>query len=79
MAIECFRVFSSTKVKATMKLHDPLATVRRLVYVSRGDMVYRVTGVDVREALVNERIACLRHAHEFGIDRPDLTEGKWPL
>ena len=40
---------------------------------------FRVTGADVREALVNERIACLRHAHEFGIDRPDLTEWKWPL
>ena len=40
---------------------------------------FRVTGADVREALVNEQIACLRHAHESGIDRPDLTEWKWPL
>ena len=40
---------------------------------------FRVTGANVREALVNEQIACLRHAHEFGIDRPDLTEWKWPL
>jgi xylulose-5-phosphate/fructose-6-phosphate phosphoketolase len=40
---------------------------------------FRVTGANVREALVNEQIACLRHAHESGIDRPDLTEWKWPL
>ena len=40
---------------------------------------FRVTAADVREALVNEQIACLQHAHEFGIDRPDLTEWKWPL
>ncbi|MCP2502020.1 MAG: phosphoketolase family protein [Deltaproteobacteria bacterium] len=40
---------------------------------------FRVTGANVREALVNEQIACLQHAHEFGIDRPDLTEWKWPL
>jgi xylulose-5-phosphate/fructose-6-phosphate phosphoketolase len=40
---------------------------------------FRVTGANVRETLVNERIACLQHAHEFGIDRPDLTEWKWPL
>jgi xylulose-5-phosphate/fructose-6-phosphate phosphoketolase len=40
---------------------------------------FRVTGANVREALVNERIACLQHAHEFGIDRPDLTDWKWPL
>ena len=40
---------------------------------------FRVTGADVREALVNERIACVQHAHEFGIDRPDLMEWKWPL
>jgi hypothetical protein len=41
MAIERFRVFISTKGRATMKLRDPLATIRRLVYVSRGDTVYR--------------------------------------
>ena len=40
---------------------------------------FRVTGANVREALVNERIACLQHANEFGIDRPDLTDWKWPL
>ena len=40
---------------------------------------FRVTGANVREALVNEQIACLQHAHESGIDRPDLTEWKWPL
>ena len=40
---------------------------------------FRVTGSGVREALVNERIACLQHAYEFGIDRPDLTDWKWPF
>jgi len=40
---------------------------------------FRVTGANVREALVNERIACLQHAYEFGIDRPDLADWKWPF
>ena len=40
---------------------------------------FRVTGASIREALVNERIACLQHACEFGIDRPEITDWKWPF
>jgi xylulose-5-phosphate/fructose-6-phosphate phosphoketolase len=39
---------------------------------------YRVTGSGVREALLNEQIACKHHAYEFGIDRPDITNWQWP-
>jgi xylulose-5-phosphate/fructose-6-phosphate phosphoketolase len=40
---------------------------------------FRVKGASVREALMNEQIACKRHAHEFGVDRPEITDWKWPL
>jgi xylulose-5-phosphate/fructose-6-phosphate phosphoketolase len=39
---------------------------------------FSVTGSGVREALLNEQIACKNHAYEFGIDREDITNWKWP-
>jgi phosphoketolase len=27
---------------------------------------------------LNEQIACKNHAYEFGIDREDITNWKWP-
>jgi xylulose-5-phosphate/fructose-6-phosphate phosphoketolase len=39
---------------------------------------FRVTGSSVREALLNEQIACQNHAYKFGIDREDITNWKWP-
>ncbi|MGA8180195.1 MAG: phosphoketolase family protein [Desulfobacterales bacterium] len=36
------------------------------------------TGSGVREALVNEQIACKNHAYEFGVDRQDITDWNWP-
>ena len=36
------------------------------------------TGSGVREALLNEQIACKNHAYEFGVDRQDITDWKWP-
>jgi xylulose-5-phosphate/fructose-6-phosphate phosphoketolase len=36
------------------------------------------TGSGVREALLNEQIACKNHAYEFGVDPPDITDWKWP-
>jgi xylulose-5-phosphate/fructose-6-phosphate phosphoketolase len=40
---------------------------------------FRVTGAGVREALINQRIACKQHAYEYGIDSPEITDWKWPL
>jgi xylulose-5-phosphate/fructose-6-phosphate phosphoketolase len=40
---------------------------------------FRETGSGVREALLNEQIACKNHAWEFGVDRPDITDWKWPF
>jgi xylulose-5-phosphate/fructose-6-phosphate phosphoketolase len=40
---------------------------------------FRVKGASVREKFVNEQIACKQHAYEFGMDRPDVTEWKWPF
>jgi xylulose-5-phosphate/fructose-6-phosphate phosphoketolase len=37
-----------------------------------------VTASGVREALLNEQIACKNHAYEFGIDQPEITNWKWP-
>jgi len=39
---------------------------------------FRVTGSSVREALLSQQIACENHAYEFGVDRPDVTDWKWP-
>jgi xylulose-5-phosphate/fructose-6-phosphate phosphoketolase len=40
---------------------------------------FRFTGANAREALLNQQIACKEHAYEFGIDRPDITDWKWPF
>jgi xylulose-5-phosphate/fructose-6-phosphate phosphoketolase len=40
---------------------------------------FRVTGANAREALLNQQIACKEHAYEHGIDRPDITDWKWPF
>ena len=40
-----------------MKLHDPLATVRRLVYVSRGDTVYRDIYLERGASLLASKIS----------------------
>ncbi len=37
------------------------------------------TGSSMREALLDQQIACVNHAYEFGVDRPDITDWKWPL
>ena len=40
---------------------------------------FHVTGAGVREALINQQIACKQHAYEFGIDPPEITDWKWPF
>ena len=40
---------------------------------------FRVTGANVREALLNSQIAAKSHAHEFGIDPRDITNWQWPF
>ena len=37
------------------------------------------TGSSLREALLDQQIACLHHAYEFGVDRPEITDWKWPF
>jgi len=33
----------------------------------------------VREALLDQQIACKNHAFEFGVDPPDITNWQWPF
>jgi len=40
---------------------------------------FRVKGSSVREALVNQQIAAKQHAYEFGVDRPEMSDWKWPF
>jgi xylulose-5-phosphate/fructose-6-phosphate phosphoketolase len=40
---------------------------------------FRVTGSSVREELLSEQIACKNYAFEFGVDRPDIADWKWPF
>ena len=35
------------------------------------------TGSSIREALLNQQIACLNHAYEFGVDGANITGWKW--
>jgi xylulose-5-phosphate/fructose-6-phosphate phosphoketolase len=36
-------------------------------------------GAHAKEKFRNEQIACRHYAHEFGIDRPDINEWRWPV
>jgi xylulose-5-phosphate/fructose-6-phosphate phosphoketolase len=38
----------------------------------------KATGAHAKEKFRNEQIACRRYAHQFGIDRPDIVEWRWP-
>ena len=37
------------------------------------------TGSSVRETLLDQQFACKNHAYEFGVDRQDITDWKWPF
>jgi xylulose-5-phosphate/fructose-6-phosphate phosphoketolase len=39
----------------------------------------RVAGAHAKEKFRNLQIACLHHAHEHGVDRPDQVDWKWPF
>ena len=36
-------------------------------------------GAHAKEKFRNEQISCCRYAHEFGVDRPDILEWRWPF
>ena len=40
---------------------------------------FRVSGASAREVLVNQQIAAKEHAYEFGVDRSEITDWKWPF
>ncbi len=40
---------------------------------------FRVTGAGVREAMLNQQIACKQHAWDFGVDNPELANWQWPF
>jgi len=40
---------------------------------------FRMKSSGAREALLNEQIACKVHATRFGVDRPEVTNWKWPF
>ena len=40
---------------------------------------FQVTGAGIREALLNQQIAAKAHAHQFGVDRQDITNWQWPF
>ena len=40
---------------------------------------FQVTGVGVREALLNRQIEAKSHAYEFGIDPEEITSWQWPF
>jgi xylulose-5-phosphate/fructose-6-phosphate phosphoketolase len=40
---------------------------------------FRVTGSGAREALLDRQIACKSYAYEYGIDRAEDSNWKWPF
>jgi xylulose-5-phosphate/fructose-6-phosphate phosphoketolase len=38
----------------------------------------RVAGAHAKEQLRNRQIACQQYAYEYGIDKPELEQWKWP-
>jgi xylulose-5-phosphate/fructose-6-phosphate phosphoketolase len=40
---------------------------------------FRVIGSSVREAMLNQQIACKNHAWDFGIDNPEVANWQWPF
>ena len=36
-------------------------------------------GAHAKESFRNQQIACRHYAHEFGIDKPEITEWRWPF
>jgi xylulose-5-phosphate/fructose-6-phosphate phosphoketolase len=39
----------------------------------------QTAGAHTREWLVNEQLDCRHYAHEYGVDRPDVLDWKWPF
>jgi len=39
----------------------------------------QVRGSHAREALLNEQLDCRNYAYEYGIDKPEIVDWKWPL
>jgi xylulose-5-phosphate/fructose-6-phosphate phosphoketolase len=39
----------------------------------------QVRGAHAREALLNEQLDCRNYAYEYGIDKPDIVDWRWPL
>jgi xylulose-5-phosphate/fructose-6-phosphate phosphoketolase len=39
----------------------------------------KTTGAHAKEKFKSEQLACKRYAHEFGIDRPDVVQWRWPF
>jgi xylulose-5-phosphate/fructose-6-phosphate phosphoketolase len=39
----------------------------------------KTMGAHAKEKFRNEQMACKRYSHEFGIDRPDIVQWRWPL
>jgi len=37
-----------------------------------------VAGAHAKERFRNEQLACRVHAHEYGVDRPDVADWCWP-
>jgi len=39
----------------------------------------QVTGAHAKEKFRNEQISCRHYAHEFGIDKPEIVDWRWPF
>ena len=53
-------------------------------YTLASDVIDRVPklqtiGAHAKEKFRNMQIACRQYAHEYGVDRPDVTEWRWPF
>ena len=88
MAINADGVYTKSKAfNASVNINTPLQlairnqTDRFSLAIDAIDRMPRfgATGASVREALVNQQIACEKYAYEFGVDSPEINDWKWPF
>jgi xylulose-5-phosphate/fructose-6-phosphate phosphoketolase len=53
-------------------------------YTLASDVIDRVPklqtiGAHAKEKFRNMQISCRQYAHQYGIDRPDIVEWRWPF
>ena len=70
------------KVISTPRWNSPFRT-KWIALCWRSTRIDRIPSLQVRgaprEALLNEQLDCRNYAYEYGIDKPEIVDWRWPL